>query len=177
MKKKVAKAAWPLVCKPKGEGGLGVLNLQTHNQALRLKHLHKFFNNSFLPWVKLIWDKHYRNGRLPSSSNLKGSFWWKDALKFPCKFKGRASVKISNGHTCLLWDDIWNGNIRKLQFPELYSFAKDKSISLSKAHSSDPLCELFSLPLSVEAFGQFQNLQLKFSEVTLNEMNDVWTYI
>jgi len=29
-----------------------------------------------LPWVELIWDKHYRNGNLPSSTALKGSFWW-----------------------------------------------------------------------------------------------------
>lgn len=30
--KKVAKAAWPLVCIPKEEGGLGILNLQTHKK-------------------------------------------------------------------------------------------------------------------------------------------------
>jgi hypothetical protein len=49
--KKVAKAAWPVVCTPKEEGGLGALNLQTHNEALILKHLHKFFNRINLPWV------------------------------------------------------------------------------------------------------------------------------
>ena len=38
------KAAWDLVCLPKDEGGLGVLNLRTQNDALLLKHLHKFFN-------------------------------------------------------------------------------------------------------------------------------------
>jgi hypothetical protein len=47
--KKVAKAAWPLVCIPKEGGGLGVLNIQTHNEALLLKHLHKFFNKCSLP--------------------------------------------------------------------------------------------------------------------------------
>jgi hypothetical protein len=34
MKKKVATAAWSVVCIPKEEGGLGVLNIQTHNEAL-----------------------------------------------------------------------------------------------------------------------------------------------
>jgi hypothetical protein len=47
--RKVAKAAWPLVYIPKEEGGLGVLNLQTHNEALLLKHLYKFFNKCNLP--------------------------------------------------------------------------------------------------------------------------------
>ena len=41
--RKVEKAAWPMVCIPKDEGGLGVLNLQTQNEALLLKHLHKFY--------------------------------------------------------------------------------------------------------------------------------------
>jgi hypothetical protein len=38
------KATWDMVCLPKSEGGLGVLNLGTHNDALILKNLHKFFN-------------------------------------------------------------------------------------------------------------------------------------
>ena len=115
--KEVAKAAWPLVCISKEEGGLGVLNLQTHNEALLLKHLHKFFNKCNLPWVELVWDKHYRNGRLPNAIAPKGSFWWRDVLKLVDKYKGMASVVIYNGQTCLLWDDIWNSQIRKLQFP------------------------------------------------------------
>ena len=43
------KAAWTLVCLPKKEGGLGVLNLRTQNEALLLKHLHKFFNRVDVP--------------------------------------------------------------------------------------------------------------------------------
>ena len=38
------KVVWSMVCTPKPEGGLGVLNLRTQNEALLLKHLHKFFN-------------------------------------------------------------------------------------------------------------------------------------
>lgn len=74
--RKIAKASWPMVFVSKGEGALGVLNLQTQNEALLLKYLHKFFNRSDLPWVKLIWEKHYRNDKLPNSVVPKGSFWW-----------------------------------------------------------------------------------------------------
>jgi hypothetical protein len=56
----------------KNEGGLNVLNIQTQNEALLLKHLDKFFNKRDLLWVKLIWDKHYRNGKLPSSTTPRG---------------------------------------------------------------------------------------------------------
>jgi hypothetical protein len=33
------------------QGGIGILNIQTQNEALILKHLHKFFNSFDLPWV------------------------------------------------------------------------------------------------------------------------------
>lgn len=51
--KKPLKAAWKLVSTPKEEGGLGVLDLRVHNEALLLKHPYKFFNKENLPWVNL----------------------------------------------------------------------------------------------------------------------------
>jgi hypothetical protein len=41
------KAAWDLVCLTKSEGGLGVLQLEIHNEALLLKNFHKFFNKAY----------------------------------------------------------------------------------------------------------------------------------
>jgi hypothetical protein len=49
------KAAWDLVCLPKSEGGLGVSQLESHNDALLLKNLQKFFNKTNIPWVHLVW--------------------------------------------------------------------------------------------------------------------------
>jgi hypothetical protein len=77
-----SKAAWELVCLPKHEGGLGVHNLQTQNDALLLKNLHKFFNRHDIPWVNLIWERHYSFGGLPSTDKKVGSFWWKDVINF-----------------------------------------------------------------------------------------------
>ena len=62
--KQPPKAAWELVCLPKKEGGLGVLNLRTQNEALLLKHLHKFYNKMDIPMVHLIWERYYSNGSL-----------------------------------------------------------------------------------------------------------------
>ena len=50
------KAVWHMVCLPKSQGGLGVINLTTQNEALLLKNLHKFFNRLDIPWVHLIED-------------------------------------------------------------------------------------------------------------------------
>jgi hypothetical protein len=54
MQKKKTLAAWHLATRPKKEGGLGIINLRTQNDALLLKNLHKFFNRLDYPWVNLI---------------------------------------------------------------------------------------------------------------------------
>ena len=85
-----AKAVWPLVTRSKDEGGLGVLDLKSQNEALLLKNL--------------VWEKYYKNGRLPNHIK-RGSFWWRDILKLLDKFKDIASVSVADGSTCLLWED------------------------------------------------------------------------
>jgi hypothetical protein len=149
-----AKVAWHMVTKSKDEGGLGVLDLKTQNEALLIKNLHKFFNKANIPWVQLVWEKHYKNGKLPDHIK-RGSFWWKDILKLLDKFKGLASVTVSDGSSCLLWEDCWSGQPLRLAFPELHSFAKKPNISLASAANTVSTFNLFNLPLSVEAFQQF----------------------
>lgn len=79
--KQPPKVAWKLVWNSNENGGLGVQNLYTENESLLLKYLHKFFNKSDISQVQLFWNSHYTNGNIPIN-NRKGSFWWKDVLKF-----------------------------------------------------------------------------------------------
>lgn len=95
-----------MVCLPKEEGGLGVIDLGKHNEALLLKNLDTFFNHRDIPWVYLIWEKHYSNGKLPSKTK-KGSFWWRDILKLLDCFKSFTMVQVQNGNSCFLWLDTW----------------------------------------------------------------------
>jgi hypothetical protein len=53
-----------MVTRPKDEGGMGVLDLKSQNEALLLKNIHKFFNKADIPWVHLVWEKYYSNGKL-----------------------------------------------------------------------------------------------------------------
>jgi hypothetical protein len=55
------------------KGGLWVLKINLHNDVLLMKHLHKFFSNQDLPWVKLVWNKYYSNDKVSKKAN-KGSF-------------------------------------------------------------------------------------------------------
>jgi hypothetical protein len=121
--KRPPKAAWTMVCLPKKEGGLGVLHLETHNEALLLKNLHKFYNKANIPWVQLIWEKYYANGKLPNHTS-KGSFRWRDILQLINKLKSLVTISVHKGDTCFLWHDMWGGSIRSQGFLQLFSFAK-----------------------------------------------------
>ena len=123
--------AWLKCCKPK-KSGLGIINLRSQNSALLLKHLDKFYNKKEIPWVKLIWHAHYSNGDIPHASTDRGSFWWRDVLKLCDLFRGIANCKIRDGSTVLFWSDLWNDNVMQIKFLRLYSFAKNKNISVSQ---------------------------------------------
>jgi hypothetical protein len=94
--------AWPVVMQPKEKGGLGVLNLQLHNDALLLKSLDKFYNKREIPWVQLVWWKYYQ-GKVPHAAREVGSFWWKDILRLSNLFRGIARCTIGDGSTVLFW--------------------------------------------------------------------------
>jgi hypothetical protein len=168
------KAAWDSVCLPKSEGGLGVLQLEIHNEALLLKNLHKFFNKADIPWVHLIWEKHYRNGRLPNHT-LKGSFWWRDVLRLLGKFKSCASVLIQSGSSCSLWHDPWCDPVPSQAYPHLFSFTRLEFISIAKARSLD-IGNLFQWPLSEEAFDQALVLAQSLDALENSDSDDIWSY-
>ena len=171
-----AKAAWPLVARPKINGGSGVIDLKTHNEALLLKQLDKFFNRADIPQVQLVWEKHYSNGKLPNQSK-KGSFWWRDVLKLLDKFKGMPSVSAADGASCLLWNDCWAWQPLKLKFPELHSFAKNPNLTLKIARSFDSFTSLFNLHLFVEVYGQMIIFQNTLESLAPIDENDTWSYI
>jgi hypothetical protein len=87
-----------MVTKPKGRGGLGVINLKIQNEALLIKNLHKSFNKADLPWVKLIWSQYYSNGKVQGIVR-KGSFWWKSIVKLLNKYKGIAQAELGSGES------------------------------------------------------------------------------
>jgi hypothetical protein len=93
-----------MVCLPKKQGGLGVIDLNAHNEAMLLKFLHKFYTKADIPWVRLVWKNYYGNGKLPGQIK-KGSFWWRDIVKLLDKYKSLASVLVAIGDTVLLWSD------------------------------------------------------------------------
>jgi hypothetical protein len=98
-------AAWDMICKPKDKGGLGILNLSVQNNALLLKHLHKFYNHDSTPWVQLIWDSYYYEA-VPHAVTLAGSFWWKSIIKLSDQYRLLTKCAVGNGSSILFWSDL-----------------------------------------------------------------------
>jgi hypothetical protein len=171
-----ALAAWSMITQPKRNGGLGVVRLETQNKALLLKFMYKFFNNHDLPWVNLVWNNYYRTNRLPSCSNI-GSFWWKSLLSLLQDFKGMVAPTIGNGRTILFWEDLWNKGIPAQQYPELFSFACNTKLSIKDAKQKEHLLELFQLPLSVQAYEQYLELNETWGQIRVTNTKDTWKLI
>jgi hypothetical protein len=110
-------------CRPKQQGGLGVLNLDLQNKTLLLKNVHKLFNRDDTPWVNLIWNSYYASGAVPGQ-RLIGSFWWRAHLKLLESYKALARCNLGDGKSVLFWGDLWNDQCLHQKFPHLITFAK-----------------------------------------------------
>jgi hypothetical protein len=145
---------------------------------LLIKHLDKFYNKKNIPWVNLIWNTYYANGEIPHATTDRGSFWWKDLLKLCDAFRGVAACQVGNGTTVMFWSDVWNDLLLQNHFPRLYSFAKNKQILVAQILLNNSIQEQFHLPLSVQAFQEYQDLQQLIQGIQIqSEIKDKWTYI
>ena len=152
-----------------------MINIEEQNKALLLKNMHKFFNKDEIPWVQIVWEKHYANGRLPTSVK-KGSFWWGDNLKNIQSFKQMAQIQVKSGITCLFWKDNWRAQSLEAEFPELFSSVKNKNISLASAWDHDDLTQLLHLPISEAAYNQLQQVTQETAGLQLSTEQDIWHY-
>jgi hypothetical protein len=59
---------------------------------------------------------------------------------------------LNNGSSVLLWQDLWNGSVRSVQFPELFSYTTKTAISVGETLELDTLSDIFQLPLSETAY-------------------------
>lgn len=172
---KPSKAAWPLVCLPKKQGGLGVINISSHNEALLLKFLHKFYSKAPIPWVRLVWDKYYSNGKMPGQQK-KGSFWWHDVVSLIDSYKRLTTAMVADGSSILHWTDFWNGIRPMEKFPELASFAINPNITVKELRDNNSLFHNFHLPLSSQAFQQLGELEEHWNQAQQLHGHDQWIF-
>jgi hypothetical protein len=152
-----ALAAWSRVCRPKKQGGLGVLNLELQNKALLMKQLHKFYSKEQVPWVKLVWSL-YGEG-IPHAMSRRGSFWWKDIFSLVDESRSISRCSIGDGSTVLFWKDFWSHDqLLCDKFPRLFSYVLDEDCSMASILSEENFSSCFALPLSIEAYEEMQQV-------------------
>lgn len=166
-----------VACRPKEEGGLGIIDLRTRNIALLLKHLDKFYKHADIPWVAVTWKCLYSSDVVPHMKRPVDSFWWKDVMSLSPHFMKIASCSVQAGNTVSFWSDSWDLGILDLQFPQLASFASNRKISVKMFVIQDVYSN-FQTPISPEASDQLAQknilLQNFMPEAT---QEDQWTYI
>ena len=142
-----------------------------------MKHLHNFYNNVDLPWVKLVRNAYYYN-EVPHAVTSCGSFWWKGIMKLADGYRQLTSCEVGNGSTVLFWSDNWKQHPLQETYPHLFSFAKDKLCSVKQALSLSEVSQAFHTPLSPQAMLELRTLQNDLQGTILNsEINDRWLTI
>jgi hypothetical protein len=91
-------------------------------------------------------------------------------LKLLEKFKGISRCNIGDGKTTYLWTDLWSDNCLSQKLPHLASFAKKMDITVHESIHTEFLEDLFHLPLSQEAYSEFQDLET-LCEATQERIN------
>jgi hypothetical protein len=92
-------------------------------------------------------------------------------------FKGLAAPTIGDGRTILFWGDMWNKGIPAHQYPELFSFTCISKLTVKKAKQKEHLIDIFQLPLSVQAYEQFLELDETWGQITVTNTKDAWKFI
>jgi hypothetical protein len=95
-------------------------------------------------------------------------------MKYFDIYRQLAHCKLGNGETILFWSDNWNDWIIQERFPRLFSFAKDKLISVKEALQTTDPAQAFHLPISSEAADELQSLQDLLAGVVTSNNNDQW---
>ena len=170
-------AAWSMVQKPKSKGGLGVINLRLQNDALLMKQLHKFYNKVDIPWVQMVWFKHYPM-KVPHASPEVGSFWWKDILRLNVLYRGISKCAVGDGSTVTFWEDLWSDEIMATKFPVLFSFVRNNNSSVQELLNAEYLDSILHLPLSSQAMEELLILQQELVTIPYNaDQKDTWSLI
>lgn len=127
------------------------------------------------PWVRLVWETYYQQS-LPLAPMAPCSFWWSDCLKLLSDYKTHATPIVSSGDATLFSSDPWRDRPLADKWPHLHSFTVDQHLSMRQVLRTPDIQDLFHLPLSKEAYGQFQQLQILRDSTKVSVERDVWSF-
>jgi hypothetical protein len=99
-------------------------------------------------------------------------------MKLVDEYRVVCTTTPGRGDSTLVWHDSWNGIVQASEFPRLHSFALDSQISVQEVVSCSDRATLFYMPLSQQAFEEFNSLELLVNSVVLDHTKkDKWVTI
>jgi hypothetical protein len=133
-------ARWDILCRPKDQGGLGILDLQLQNKCLLAKWLVNLLNSEGT-WKSLLSNKYLRTKTLTQvSAKPTDSHFWRGLMHIKEEVLSKGSFIINDGTSTRFWEDTWLGDKPlKDTYPSLYHIARDRKVTVSKVMSSIPL--------------------------------------
>jgi hypothetical protein len=139
-KYKYRLARWDILCRPKDQGGLRILDLQLQNKCLLAKWLVNLLNSEGTRQT-LLSNKYLRTKTLTQvSAKPNDSHFLRGLMHIKEEVRSKGSFIINDGTSTRFWDDTWLGDKSlKDTYPSLYHIARDKKVTVSKVMSSVPL--------------------------------------
>jgi hypothetical protein len=178
-KKKYHMISWPVVCLPKDQGGLGILDLDIMNISLLSKWLWKLFNEKGV-WQSILAGKYLRKITLGQAVAKPGdSHFWQGLMDVKRLFWPCIKIKIGDGTRTRFWEDAWikDDSLAKA-FPRLYSISLNLNITVATVFNMGMANLRFRRALVGEKLALWNELKEICSNVTLDPSQDdklVWT--
>ena len=123
-------ARWPIVCKDKSIGGLGVKSLGLFNKALLGKWAWRFANEKKALWNQVIRRKYREEKGGWTSCEIREAYGvglWKAINKVGQLVTPFFGYEVGKGKNVKFWKDKWCGTSPLSEaFPSLFALATSK---------------------------------------------------
>jgi hypothetical protein len=150
-KKKYWLAKWSIICRPKDQGGLGVVDLELQNKCLLSKWIFSLINSDGA-WQQVLRNKYLGSKAFTQVKRKPGdSQFWSRLMNVRDKFFSMGNFILQDGKQIRFWEDRWLGaSTLKDQYPNLYNIVRKKSATVANIFSSRPLNVSFRRSLVAE---------------------------
>lgn len=97
-------------------------------------------------------------------------------LKLLPLYKEQTVCVAGISNTIAFWRDKWKDQVLQISYPQLSSFCINIDITLQKVLELPNMEDMFHLPLSSQAYQQFQHLQAQLQDTGQLTERDKWGY-
>lgn len=109
-KRYMAYVAWANICRPIDDGGLGIRDLATVNDALLLKSLWAVASHGQALWIDIVKAKYLPQSLLwLSTRNYRCSTFWRSIMNLRDQLLPIIRWNLGNGADCLAYGQPWAG--------------------------------------------------------------------